>query len=297
MKLWTYLLPAIVVFTACSEREPTLDGSSDTAFRKSAETVLEAATDEQRMQWGEVVPAIAFEGMDVFSLMMTSDADPETVTKQLRERVDGMTIAEVIELGEKILAETRAEEERAALEEQRLKRKSVENETRRIRAELEELREEHRRYIQARDGLRDFQVTHSRFEWSEGSISRSPIIELTVHNETGRAVSRAYFHGKVYSPGREIPWVDDSFNYQIRGGLEAGETATWRLSPNMFGPWGNVPRDRDDIALAVQTVRIDGADGDAIFDIRDGDTFTPRIERKIERLKQMQEWLESLPES
>ena len=67
------------------------------------------------------------------------------------------------------------------------------------------------------------------------SYSYKPIIELTVRNNTGHPVSRAYFEGVLSTPGRSVPWIKDSFNYQISGGLEPNEESTWRLAPNKIG--------------------------------------------------------------
>jgi hypothetical protein len=120
------------------------------------------------------------------------------------------------------------------------------------------------------DVLSRFVIERSRFTRSETGFGSDNVIELSVRNDTGRAVSRAYFHAVLLTPGREMPWVDDDFNYQITGGLEPGEMATWRLSPNMFGMWGNAPSDRDDLVFIVRPVRLDGADGESIT----GERFT-----------------------
>ncbi len=127
--------------------------------------------------------------------------------------------------------------------------------------------------------LAKFVVKRSRFRRSDTGFSRENVIELSVRNGTGRAVSRAYFHAVMLTPGREMPWVDDDFNYQITGGLEPGESATWNLSPNMFGAWGNAPGDRDDLVLIVRPVGLDGADGSSLTG---GERFT---ERDAERLQ------------
>lgn len=120
------------------------------------------------------------------------------------------------------------------------------------------------------DVLSRFVIERSRFTRSDTGFGSDNVIELSVRNDTARAVSRAYFHAVLLTPGREMPWVDDDFNYQITGGLEPDESATWRLSPNMFGAWGNAPSDRDDLVLIVRSVRLDGADGESIT----GERFT-----------------------
>jgi hypothetical protein len=81
--------------------------------------------------------------------------------------------------------------------------------------------------------------------------------------------------------------VDEDFNYMIRGGIEPGEAQTWNLAPNSFGPWGSAPKDRKDLALEVVVKKLDGADGQTLFDAE----FP---EYKAERLAELEKQLEAL---
>lgn len=142
--------------------------------------------------------------------------------------------------------------------------------------EIEQLRE--KLAAEKQDMLARFVVQRCRFRRTDTGFIGGNVIELSVHNGTDRAVSRAYFHAVLLTPGREMPWVDEDFNYQIAGGLEPGESATWSLGPNMFGAWRNAPSDRGDLILIVRPVGLDGADGSSLT----GDRFT---ERDAERLR------------
>jgi hypothetical protein len=97
---------------------------------------------------------------------------------------------------------------------------------------------------------------------------KEPRIELRVKNNTGKAISHAYFAGTLSSPGREVPWLKEDFNYAIAGGLEPGEETTWQLSPNSFSPWGVVDAPKD-AGLQVTVTRLDGADGKPLFPTRE----------------------------
>ena len=92
-------------------------------------------------------------------------------------------------------------------------------------------------------------------------MGNQPIIELTVENRTGQAISRAYFEGTLASPNRSVPWHKDTFNYSISGGLEPGEKAAWSLAPNMFSGWGKIEAPADAV-FTVTVERLDGADGE-----------------------------------
>jgi len=159
-------------------------------------------------------------------------------------------------------------------------REQAVNEIEKLRAKLA---------AEKRDILTKFVVTRSRFGQSDIGFSRENVIELSVRNDTRRVVSRAYFHAVLLTPGREMPWVDDDFNYQITGGLEPGESATWNLSPNMFGAWGNAPGDRDDLVLIVRPVGLDGADGSSLT----GERFTERDAARLRALLDSTEYGEA----
>lgn len=149
--------------------------------------------------------------------------------------------------------------------------------------ELGLLRERKAQADAARAGLANFEVTRSRFYWSEDRFSREPVIDLTVRNGTGETVTRFRAQGVLSSPGRETPWVDDSFSYAIRGGMEPGETEQFKLAPNMFGAWASAPRDRTDMILTVSILSVEGADGEDLFDV----DWEPEDESRLAAIEQM----------
>ncbi|HUW83544.1 MAG TPA: hypothetical protein VMZ31_12195 [Phycisphaerae bacterium] len=108
-------------------------------------------------------------------------------------------------------------------------------------------------------------VQYAKVYFSGSDFMSRPAIELNVRNESPSPISRAHFHAVVRSPGRTIPWLEDDFSYEIPGGLEPGEAAQWRLSPNMFSAWGKLPAERTDLQLDVTVVRIDGPTGQQLF--------------------------------
>ena len=136
-----------------------------------------------------------------------------------------------------------------------------------LRAHREKLEAEKTEREQARQALSRFEVKQARFYRRNTGFMTEPVIDLTVHNGTEHAISRAHFKGVVASPERSVPWIEESFNHRIRGGLEPGEEARWRLNPNMFSAWGTrVPPEAE---LKVEVVRIDGPDGEALYSIEE----------------------------
>ncbi len=151
------------------------------------------------------------------------------------------------------------------------------------RSELERLRKEKAVADGARDGLASFVVERSRFYWSEDRFTKEPVIDVTVHNGTGEVVSRFYARGVLSSPGREMPWVDETFNYSVQGGIEQGETRQFKLAPNKFGEWGRAPKDRHDMVLTVEITRLDSADSEQLFDAE----FSEDDEKRVAALSKM----------
>ncbi|MFW6054222.1 MAG: hypothetical protein ACOC9J_05360 [Persicimonas sp.] len=112
-------------------------------------------------------------------------------------------------------------------------------------------------------------------------LDECSIIELKVTNNTDEAISRAYFKGTYATPSRSVPWLEETFNYSISGGLEPGESATWSLAPNTYSEWGSL-EERDDAVFTVEVTRLDGADGEALYEIG----FDEDDAKKLDKLKE-----------
>ncbi|MFW5966415.1 MAG: hypothetical protein ACOCV2_02800, partial [Persicimonas sp.] len=80
----------------------------------------------------------------------------------------------------------------------------------------------------------------------------------------------AYLRGVYRTPGRSVPWHEGSLDREIEGGLEPGESATWRLKAPLMGDWHGVEL-RDEAELEFEPVRLDGADGEVLWEIPSGD--------------------------
>ena len=155
---------------------------------------------------------------------------------------------------------------------------------------LEELRNRKVEFDKKLAALKSFRVLSANFTKEDNSIGMTePLIELTVQNDTDHSVKRAYFRGVLASPGRAIPWIDDTFNYEIAGGVEPGEKTTWRLTPNMFGDWGKVEI-RPDSMFNVTVIRLDGPDSEELFgDARFGEHDEKRLAELERKYKSEQE--------
>ena len=252
------ILVAALVFTGCSKRN-AIDASSDESMKASIDSVKADLSPEDKEKFEESVMLLAFEGENLFQMA----ADSEGATRRMKDRLDGKTAAEVIAEADKIRLEREIKEQQQ------------------IANEIAELESKKKAAEAALEKLKAFEVKRSRFYFSDNGFSRDPIIELTVSNGLETAVSRAYFHGILATPGRSVPWVKDDFNYSIRGGLEPGEEATWKLSPNMFGEWGQAPKERTDMVLTVTVTKLDGPDEEPILD----GEFSEYDQERLDELK------------
>ncbi|MDD5775866.1 MAG: hypothetical protein PHS64_07990 [Candidatus Omnitrophica bacterium] len=100
--------------------------------------------------------------------------------------------------------------------------------------------------------LEKISTTNAKYYAIKTSFMSQPVVEFTITNNTGKALSWIDCHGTVTSPGRSVPWISEDFNYKISGGLENGESKHLKLSPNMFSSWGNnEAHARNDLVLNI----------------------------------------------
>lgn len=253
-----------LILTGCDK--PKIDTSTDESMKTSIHKVRESLPEEKRASFDEALKVVAFSQLSMKDLMQAGMADdPSLVEGKLKESLSGKTADDVISYASTIMKE-RAEKEKEQ-----------------AKQEIAELEQKKTDSLKSLSQLKAFEVKKSRFYFEKKEYGRDqPIISLSVTNRTNKAVSRAYFKGVIASPGREVPWYTDTFNYQIPGGLEPGESADWRLAPNTFSDWGDVNAPEDAI-FTVTVVRIDDAQGNSIY----GDSeFTERDAIRLAELKE-----------
>ena len=263
MRRFLYVALMAGMLAGCGE--PKLDGSSQQAFKDSAAKVAASLPEDKRKQFASDVMVLAFQGLDI-SQVLQGKKNAEDASSDMLTALNGKTAQQVSEEASRVRAAREERERQQAL------------------AEVKELAEKQKKSEAAKTQLANFQVSKSRFYQKPQNygLGNQPIIEITVNNGTGSAVARAYFKGTIASPGRSVPWLVESFNYSISGGLEPGETQSWSLAPNQFSNWGKVETQKDAI-FTVTVERLDGADGKPLFD---AGAFT---ERDAIRLTTLQE--------
>ncbi|WP_394906088.1 DUF6694 family lipoprotein [uncultured Mesonia sp.] len=256
-----------LTLTACSKK---IDASTDEAMKSSVEEIENSLSEEKKEEFTSALQLVMMSNLNLGDVL-SGDTDVDKSLSNIKDKLDGKSADDIIQLAEDI----RAENERKKKEQAKI--------------EIQELLQKKEKAKKDRIALQKFEVKRSRFYKRKSGIyyvTEEPIIELTVLNGTNHPVSRAYFTGTLTSPDRSIPWIKDDFNYTISGGLEPGEEVTWYLAPNTFSDWGDVDASKDAI-LTVETNQIDGPNEETLYSVN---SFG---EREQERLKEL---LKSYPE-
>lgn len=258
-------MPAIVIaaLLAAGCGAPRIDGTSPEKLAASIQKVTASLPEAERSKFGAAVMTVSTKDLLTGGLASLAGKSSEQIQAQAASTLNGKTAAEVIAAAEAIRAEIAAKERAQAL------------------TEIKELEDKKAGATAARNELAKFEISRSRFRLVPQRFGGpEPLIEMTVKNGTAAPISRAYFVGTVASPGRTIPWIREDFNYQIAGGLEPGESASWSLAPNQFGPWGKTSVPSDAI-LTVVAVKLDGPDEKVLYDAR----FDASDETRLASLK------------
>lgn len=151
----------------------------------------------------------------------------------------------------------------------------------RAHAYLAALRAAHARATVARDSISAFRVVKAAFTQRDGTVGLETAITLTVENGTKHAVSGGFFSAVATTPGAAAPWLDQEFNYTVRGGIARGATATWRIVANRLTPaWGDVliPREAQ---IVVTPIKLFSASGEQLWG---GAEFTKADQAEMDRL-------------
>lgn len=235
---------------ACAE--PKIDTSSDDRMKASIAEARASLPEAKRSKFDTALQVLFFSGLS-FGDVLRQGAAPGVggIETRVKEALNGKSASDVIAAADSVRKQQEAKEREQALQ------------------EIRELEEKKSAADGARQELAKFVVVRSRFYHRHEALGiTEPIIELTVRNGTSGPISRVYFVGTLASPKRSVPWLKESFNHQIPGGLEPGEQASWRLSPNMFSEWGRVQAPGDAV-LTLEVVRLDGANGAKLYSTMD----------------------------
>lgn len=191
---------AIVVIGILNITKPRIDTSSDENMRTSTERLRDSLSDKQKAKFELAVRFIAFDGL-TFNDIMSAD---ETI-KKIKEKFKNKSYDDIIYDARQI-----------------------------VKREITNLNNEKASSASSRKSLDDIVVERTTMTTDSSGFLPKRILYMMVKNNTGKNLSTIAFNIKTFAPGREVPYLDDDFKYEIPGGIQAGETLEWQLEPNTF---------------------------------------------------------------
>ncbi|MGP9797858.1 DUF6694 family lipoprotein [Halomonas sp. 86] len=252
---------SLCVLAGCSD--PKIDTSSMPAAVVSIENVREAMPAYKRDEFDKALAIMAMPNFGSMALLSPKRMNAAEIAESANVRMHGLTGDQVIKRADDILRERRARERQQAL------------------STLARLTEKQARAAKDREQRERFSIDNARYYISQSPYGTpEPALDIEVTNHTEQAVSQVFLRGVVTSADRSAPWIDETFYYVIAGGLEAGETAMWRLAPNRFSAWGNtqIP---SDVSLTVTVEGLEDAQGNPLWD-------SPELSKsEVERLEHL----------
>lgn len=284
---WTKTVAVVGLLSlgACFESEPTIDTSSKAAFERSIAEVQEALpeTDRERLRPALVQIMLGEHSPDGKPLaqlasLATIMRDEEALLARIQPIVDGKTGRQVIRIADERALERYMRQMAALTEEISALEMEIENASAIMRA--------------GQQTLEEIELSGARYYWSDDSVFAEPVVDFRVTNRSDAAIRKIFVHGLLETPGRSVPWVDDSFYYEFRGGLEPGEDRHLILAINRYADWGNEDlKSRDDLVLTLTIANIEDADGKRLIAVDENE-----VAEKEERVRSLREKGEGLAE-
>jgi hypothetical protein len=147
-------------------------------------------------------------------------------------------------------------------------------------AEVAKLEKKQADSEQARQQLKQFQVLQASAQIEKRGSRKQWVRVVVVKNDTDQVVSHAYFRGTLQSAGRDTPVLTDTFNHKVKGGIQPGEQAEWKIHPSKSSAWKGLEESAD-MTYTVEVVRLDGANGKPVFK----NDFTADDQRRLDAIK------------
>ena len=273
MKYVSFLtfVPLLIVLTACSA---TIDATSDESYQNSLLNIQESLKEDDKQRLQTALEAIAFEDITDIKDIMEIGNDPDQYAINARTKLDGLTYSEIITKGNTIVK----------------RKKQAQREA--IVANIKELDVRQEKAASMQES--GFIVENARFYFKESYGWHDAIVEMDVTNNTEQPISRVYFNAILESPGRSIPWAQENFNYTISGGLESQESDKWSLKLDSYGDLASAPKDRNDMILTVEVVKLEGVNNEVVFDAQFTSSDADRLKTLQQELRTIEQVLSEL---
>jgi hypothetical protein len=238
---------AIIAFGVVHLTKPRIDISTDEKMKESTERLRDSLNDDQKTKFEQAVRYIAFDGL-TFDDIMSAD---ETI-KKIKEKFKNKSYDDIVYDARKI-----------------------------VKREIKNLNSQRASSESARKSLEDIVVERTTMNTDNSGFMPKRILYMMVKNNIGRTLSTIAFNIKTFAPGREVPYLNDDFKYEIPGGIQNGETLEWKLEPNTFlnNEWN---RDVPNGIIQIKAIACTDSNETIIFQ----DTWTVEKDKLMQTLKE-----------
>lgn len=241
------LVIGVITFGVIHFNKPRIDVSSDEKMEDSVQRLKDSLNDEQKEKFEQAVSFIAFDGLTFNDIMST-----DQTIKNIKKKFKNKSYDDIIYDAKKI-----------------------------VKRRIDDLNNERASSASARKSLEDVVVQRTTMTTDTSGLLPRRILYMMVKNNTGRTLSTIAFNIKTFAPGREVPYLNDDFKYEIPGGIQAGETLEWQLEPNTFlnDEWN---RDVPNGIIQIKAIGCIDPSGVTIFQ----DTWTAEKDKLMQTLKE-----------
>jgi len=265
----------------------TIDFATDSSFEASLEVMRANLDSSLHENFAKALLYIALEDVDNFLLGLEAMGNPSRLKVYLSSKVAGLDAQEIMDVAENKQQLKYVSDLRSDIADMKWKVARANTEIKVNKGLIDGYKADAKQ-------LKKVKVSNAKFYYNEDGYKPKPTVELTVLNGTEHPISRVYFNCVLRTPGRSIPWVKESMNYSIPGGIEPGEKLSWILTPSSVGDWDNAPMNREDMVLEITAYRIDGIDEEAIYTAYSTDEYEEKIKEERKKISDLEMRLERL---
>jgi hypothetical protein len=265
----------------------TIDFATDSSFEASLEAMRADLDSSLHEDFAEALLYIALEDIDNFMLGLEAMGNPSKLKGYLSSKVTNLDAQEIIDLYEAKEQEKYVGDLRSDIAELKWKAGMSRTEIKVNQGIIDDYRADARQ-------LEKVKISDTKFYYNEEGYRPKPTIELMVLNGTVHPISRIYLDCVLKTPGRSIPWVKETMNYKIPGGIEPGEELSWILTPSSAGDWDLAPIHRDDMVLEITAYKVDGINEEAIYTSYSTDEYKEKIKEESEKIADFEKRLKRL---
>jgi hypothetical protein len=242
---------AVVIIGILNITKPRIDTSTDEKMKTSVENLKDSLNDDQKKKFEQAVTYIAWDGLTLGDIMSSDDT-----IKKIKDKFKNKSYDDIVEDAKKI-----------------------------VKKQIANLNNEKTASEAAKKSLEAIVVEKTTLTTDSSGFMPRRILYLMVKNNTGQTLSTIAFNIKTFSPGREVPYLNDDFKYEIPGGIQSGERLEWQLQPNTFlnDEWN---RDVPNGIIKIKAVACADANGNMLFQ----DTWD---EDKVKQLKLLEEFMKN----